>query len=221
MRDPVRRGVDILASTVGALLLSPVAVAVAIAVRHRHGSPVLFRQERAGQCGEPFTILKFRTMTPIQFPGQRDAERLTALGRLLRTTSLDELPQLWNVLRGDMSLIGPRPTLPEQVVHYSGRQRGRLAVRPGLTGWAQVRGRNALSWPERIELDLWYVANRSLLLDLRILGLTVAQLVRPSGITAPGGENPGFPHPTSAPPPCPPPSAPSPPGALVRGGIPR
>jgi hypothetical protein len=141
-------------------------------------------------------------MTPIQFPGQRDAERLTALGRLLRTTSLDELPQLWNVLRGDMSLIGPRPTLPEQVVHYSGRQRGRLAVRPGLTGWAQVRGRNSLSWPERIELDLWYVANRSLLLDLRILGLTVAQLVRPSGITARAAREPRFHHhPTSAPPP--------------------
>ncbi len=199
MRDPMRRAVDIFASTLGAVLLSPVAAVVAIAVRRRHGSPVLFRQQRAGQCGEPFTILKFRTMTPARFPGQLDAERLTALGRLLRSTSLDELPQLWNVLRGEMSLIGPRPTLPEQVVHYSGRQRGRLAVRPGLTGWAQVRGRNALSWPERIELDLWYVANRSLRLDLRIVGLTLVQLVRPAGITAVGGENPGFPHPVATP----------------------
>jgi lipopolysaccharide/colanic/teichoic acid biosynthesis glycosyltransferase len=200
----VRRAVDLAASALGGLALAPLAAVVALAIRLRHGPPVLFRQVRAGRHGEPFTILKFRTMHPERFPGQPDAERLTGLGRLLRSTSLDELPQLWNVLRGDMSLIGPRPTLPEQVVHYSARQRGRLAVRPGLTGWAQVRGRNALSWPERIELDLWYLAHRSLRLDLRILALTAARLVRPTGITGAGGVNPGFPTPIPQPRPAPP-----------------
>jgi lipopolysaccharide/colanic/teichoic acid biosynthesis glycosyltransferase len=191
----MRRIVDVVAGGLGGLLLVPVAAVVAVVIRCRCGSPVLFRQLRAGRRGEPFTILKFRTMRPERFPGEPDAERLTPLGRALRSSSLDELPQLWNVLRGEMSLIGPRPTLPEQVVHYSPRQRGRLAVRPGLTGWAQVRGRNALSWPERIELDLWYLAHRSVLLDLRIVALTVLRLLRPSGITGPGGHNPGFPAP--------------------------
>ncbi|WP_214405096.1 sugar transferase [Pseudonocardia lacus] len=227
----MRRTVDVVVGALAGLLLAPVAGVVALAIRLRHGPPVLFRQVRAGRHGEPFTILKFRTMRPERFPGQPDADRLTALGRRLRSTSLDELPQLWNVLRGEMSLIGPRPTLPEQVVHYSARQRGRLAVRPGLTGWAQVRGRNALSWPERIELDLWYLANRSLLLDLRIVALTAARLLRPTGVTGAGGVNPGFPHPAPppappslsppAPPPVPPPrTAAPPPPHPVRGGTP-
>ncbi len=192
----MKRLVDIIGSALGAVLLAPIAVLIAIAIRSRCGSPVLFRQERSGRDGTPFTMVKFRTMRSPTRSGQPDAERLLRLGQLLRRSSLDEIPQLWNVLRGEMSLVGPRPTLPEQVVHYSPRQRGRLAVRPGLSGWAQVCGRNALSWPERIELDLWYVAHRSLLLDVQIIGLTLLRLLRPSGITGADGQNPGFPHPT-------------------------
>jgi lipopolysaccharide/colanic/teichoic acid biosynthesis glycosyltransferase len=138
-------------------------------------------------------------MRPERYPGEPDSDRSPRLGQLIRATSLDELPQLWNVLVGDMSLIGPRPTLPEQVAHYSDHQRGRLAVRPGITGWAQVNGRNSLSWPERIELDLWYLRHRSLRLDLRILVLTVLRLVRPHGIYGAGGVNPGFPVDDSTP----------------------
>lgn len=168
---------------------------IALLIRCTMGGPVLFRQTRTGLRGEEFRILKFRTMRDKRFPEEPDAPRITRLGAVLRRTSLDELPQLWNVARGEMGVIGPRPTLPEQVVHYSRRQRGRLDVRPGLTGWAQVRGRNSITWPQRIELDLWYVRNRSLRLDLRILLLTVRVLLRPAGITAAGGVNPGFPAP--------------------------
>ena len=193
----MRRAVDVIVATVGGVLLAPVMAVVAVLVRWRLGRPVLFRQRRSGLLGEEFTIVKFRTMRPERYPGQPDTERSTPFGDLLRSSSLDELPQLWNVARGDMSLIGPRPTLPEQVVHYSERQRGRLAVRPGLTGWAQVRGRNSLSWPDRIELDLWYVEHRSLALDLRILAATVRTLLRRTGITGEGGVNQGFPVPPS------------------------
>ncbi len=146
------------------------------------GRPALYRSTRAGLSGEPFSLLKFRTMrhgadrTP--FP---DADLVTPLGRLLRRTSLDELPQLWNVLRGDMSLVGPRPTLPYQVERYTERQRGRLAVRPGLTGWAQVRGRNSMPWAERIELDLHYVAEQSLLFDLKVLLFSVKVVLSGAG----------------------------------------
>jgi lipopolysaccharide/colanic/teichoic acid biosynthesis glycosyltransferase len=166
---------------------------VALLVRWRLGSPVLFRQVRSGIHGQAFAIVKFRTMRPAEFAGESDAHRTPRLGRVLRHTSIDELPQLWNILAGHMSFIGPRPTLPEQVASYSDRQRGRLAVRPGVTGWAQVNGRNSLSWPERINLDLWYVEHRSLWLDLRILALTMRRLVRPCGITGEGGVNPDFP----------------------------
>ena len=191
----MRRLIDVMLCVLAGLLLAPVAAAVALALWCQSGSPVLFRQERAGRYGEPFTILKFRTMTPFMFSGHSDRDRVTRLGRFLRASSLDEIPQLGNVLRGEMSLIGPRPTLPEQVVHYSDRQRLRLTVLPGLTGWAQVRGRNSLSWPERIELDIFYVTHQSLFLDLKIFCLTLLRLIRPTGITAAGGENPGFPHP--------------------------
>ncbi len=184
-------------SAVGLAVGSPLLAAIAVAVRLTMGRPVLFRQLRTGLDGVEFHIVKFRTMRPETFPGEPDAQRLGRVGRALRTTSLDELPQLCNILRGDMSLIGPRPTLPEQVVHYSPRQRGRLAVRPGVTGWAQVVGRNSLSWPERIELDLWYIEHRSLRLDLRILARTVRALVRPQGVTGEGGVNPGFPVPNA------------------------
>ena len=193
---PSRRLFDVLAACAGLALAGPAMVVIAALVRWRLGSPVLFRQARAGWHGKTFAIVKFRTMKPPRFPGEPDGARLTALGRLLRRLSLDELPQLLNILRGEMSVIGPRPTLPEQVRGYDRRQRGRLAVRPGLTGWAQVHGRNLLSWPERIELDLYYIEHRTWRLDLRILVRTLAQLVRPHGVVGPGGVNPGFPQPT-------------------------
>jgi lipopolysaccharide/colanic/teichoic acid biosynthesis glycosyltransferase len=203
----MRRAVDVVVSAATLAVLSPVLAVLALVVRLRLGSPVLFRQLRSGLHGEPFTIVKLRTMRPERYPGEPDADRIPPLGRLLRSSSLDELPQLWNVLRGEMSLIGPRPTLPEQVERYGPRERGRLAVRPGLTGWAQVNGRNDISWPERIELDLEYIERRSLRLDLRIVARTVARLLRPSGVTAEGGVNPGFPgpdDPSSPTPPAPP-----------------
>jgi lipopolysaccharide/colanic/teichoic acid biosynthesis glycosyltransferase len=171
----------------------PIALVIALVVRWELGSPVLFRQRRSGLRGREFTILKFRTMRPARHAAETDLDRDTPLGQRLRAASLDELPQLVNVLRGDMSLIGPRPTLPEQVVHYDARQRGRLSIRPGITGWAQVNGRNSISWPERIELDLWYIANRSLRVDLKVLWLTVLNVIRPRGITGAGGVNDGFP----------------------------
>jgi len=189
----VRRLVDIVVAGVAALVLAPVAVLVAMLIRWQLGSPVLFRQRRSGLKGRQFTILKFRTMREARHDAETDLDRDTPLGRRLRAASLDELPQLFNVLRGDMSLIGPRPTLPEQVEHYDTRQRGRLTIRPGITGWAQVNGRNSISWPERIELDLWYIANRSFWLDLKVLWLTVVTVIRPRGITGLAGVNEGFP----------------------------
>lgn len=191
----MRRTFDLAVCLVAGVLLLPVIAATAVAVRLSMGSPVLFRQRRSGLDGAEFYIVKFRSMRAEAYPGEPDPDRTPRLGTLLRASSLDELPQLWNVLRGDMAVIGPRPTLPEQVVHYSDRQRRRLSVRPGLTGWAQVNGRNSLSWPERIELDLWYLDHRSWRLDARILALTALRLLRPSGVTAPGGVNPGFPVP--------------------------
>ena len=196
----LRRSVDVGAAVLGLVVLSPLLLAVAAAVVLTLGRPVLFRQLRIGRDEVPFTILKFRSMRAEAYPGEPDAERDSAFGRLIRGSSVDELPQLVNVLRGDMSLIGPRPTLPEQVVLYTPRQRGRHAVRPGLTGWAQVNGRNSISWPERIELDLQYIEHRSLGMDLRILGRTVRRLVRPTGIYGAGGVNAGFPGPSETPP---------------------
>lgn len=206
----LRRVVDIVGSAVALVVLWPVCVVAGVAIRIRIGSPVLFRQQRSGKRGEEFTLVKLRTMRAERYPGEPDADRTPRLGRLLRATSLDELPQLWNVLRGDMTLIGPRPTLPEQVARYGPHERRRLEVRPGLTGWAQVNGRNSLTWPERIELDIWYIDHRSLRLDLRILARTLSRLARPSGVTAEGGVNPGFPGPAEADGPSPP--RPSPPG---------
>jgi len=193
--DIMRRVTDIAVALVVAVLTLPLALLAAGAVRLSMGSPVLFRQQRSGYRGREFTIVKFRTMRAARYEGESDLGRDTPVGRLLRGLSLDEIPQLWNVLRGDMSLIGPRPTLPEQVRCYDQRQRGRLAVRPGITGWAQVNGRNSISWPERITLDLWYIEHRSVWLDLRILWLTVVNVIRPHGVTAAGGVNPGFPQP--------------------------
>jgi lipopolysaccharide/colanic/teichoic acid biosynthesis glycosyltransferase len=183
---------DLVASGLGLLVLAPVGLVIALAILTNMGHPVLFRQRRCGRNGREFVILKFRTLRQPRHPDEPDRDRQTRLGAALRWTSLDEVPQLVNIWKGDMSVIGPRPTLPEQVRHYSSRQRGRLAVRPGLTGLAQVCGRNSLSWPERIELDLWYLENRSWRLDLRILLRTVGVLLRPRGVVGPGGVNPGF-----------------------------
>ncbi|BAJ27452.1 MULTISPECIES: sugar transferase [Kitasatospora] len=199
----MKRGGDLAITTLAGIIALPLGLLIALLIRATMGGPVIFRQIRSGRHGQEFRILKFRTMRDKQYEDEPDAPRITRLGALLRKTSLDELPQLWNVVRGDMGVIGPRPTLPEQVVHYTDRQRGRLALRPGLTGWAQVRGRNSITWPERIELDLWYIEHRGLLLDLRILALTARMLLRPTGITAAGGVNPGFPVPAPAEAPAP------------------
>ena len=195
----MRRAVDLVVAAVAAVVLAPLTAALAVAIRLTMGRPVLFRQQRSGWHGEEFSIAKFRTMRTPRYPGEPDADRLTRIGAFLRGTSLDELPQLLNVFRGEMSLIGPRPTLPEQVVHYSAHQRRRLEVRPGITGYAQVKGRNSISWPERIELDIWYIDHRTLSLDLRILLFTLRNLVRREGITGPGGVNQGFPLPDPSP----------------------
>lgn len=171
------------------LMLGPLLVIVALAVRLMLGSPVLLRQTRPGQNGRPFTFLKFRTMTQACDDSGRllpDEARLMPFGRRLRASSLDELPQLFNVLKGDMSLVGPRPLLMEYLALYSPEQARRHDVKPGITGWAQINGRNAISWEEKFALDLWYVDHYSLLLDLRILATTFIRIVRPRDIAAPG-----------------------------------
>jgi sugar transferase EpsL len=167
----------------------PVLLVVALAVLLAIGQPILFRQIRIGRQGSQFTLIKFRTMIEAYGPDGDllpDSARLTTFGRFFRASSLDELPELFNVLRGDMSLVGPRPLLPEYLNHYSSRHAQRHSVRPGITGLAQVRGRNTLTWYDRFELDVWYVEHRSILLDLRILGETLFHLVRRKGISAPG-----------------------------------
>jgi lipopolysaccharide/colanic/teichoic acid biosynthesis glycosyltransferase len=171
----VNRVADVALAGLGLVLTSPLLAAAAVAIRLEDGGPVLFRQTRVGKDGEDFELLKLRSMSVgaehvgAGFAVDRGDSRITRVGRLLRRTSVDELPQLWNVLRGDMSVIGPRPTLRYQVDRYSDRQRRRLEVRPGLTGWAQVNGRATLSWDDRIELDVWYVDHRSAAVDLKIL----------------------------------------------------
>ncbi len=185
----IMRAFDLLAAVIALSLLSVPLACIAILVRVRMGSPVLFRQVRPGLSGEPFELVKFRTMLDaVSRDGspRPDAERLTPFGRWLRSTSLDELPALWNVLRGDMSLVGPRPLLMQYLPLYSARQARRHEVRPGITGWAQVNGRNALTWPQKFELDVWYVENRSFWLDLRILWMTLLVVLRRDGISAQG-----------------------------------
>jgi lipopolysaccharide/colanic/teichoic acid biosynthesis glycosyltransferase len=184
----IRRAIDIAVSALALAVTAPVLAVLMIAIRLESDGPALFRQRRSGLHGQEFEALKLRTMVQgAEHSGaglavnQGDA-RITRVGALLRRTSLDELPNLLNVLRGEMSLIGPRPTLPVQVAQYTDRQRGRLAVRPGITGWAQVNGRASLPWAERIELDLYYIEHRSLALDLRILSRTVAMVLGGSGL---------------------------------------
>jgi len=184
----IRRAIDIVVSAVLLVLTSPVLLAAVVAVKLDSRGPAFYRQRRSGLRGAPFDMVKLRTMVDgAEHVGAGLAidagdERITRVGAVLRRTSLDELPNLVNVLRGDMSLIGPRPTLPVQVAQYSERQRGRLAVRPGLTGWAQVNGRASLPWAERIELDLWYIEHRSLALDLRIVWRTVVLVLFGHGL---------------------------------------
>lgn len=178
-----KRAVDLLASSAGLVVSAPIQLGVAAAIRATMGSPVLFRQQRPGKDGKLFTMVKFRTM---RTGAASDAARLTRLGKFLRATSLDELPSLWNVAAGQMSLVGPRPLLPEYLPRYSPRQARRHEVRPGITGLAQVSGRNALGWDERFELDVQYVEQRSWRLDLWILGQTVRKVLVREGISAEG-----------------------------------
>jgi lipopolysaccharide/colanic/teichoic acid biosynthesis glycosyltransferase len=185
----VKRLFDFLASVVALVVLSPVLLVLAILVRWKLGSPVIFRQPRPGRGGRLFEVWKFRTMTDARDGhGQLlpDAARLSPFGRWLRATSLDELPELWNVLRGEMSLVGPRPLLVEYLALYSAEQSRRHELRPGLTGWAQINGRNALTWDEKFRLDVWYVDHRTFWLDLKIIALTVARVFRREGISAMG-----------------------------------
>ncbi|PKN91560.1 MAG: sugar transferase [Chloroflexi bacterium HGW-Chloroflexi-6] len=190
MRSPLlKRIFDIAVAALGLLLLSPVLLVVVALVRLFHGSPVLFGQTRPGFKGMPFRIYKFRTMTNARAADGSllpDAERLTPLGRLLRATSLDELPELLNVLKGEMSLVGPRPLLVQYLERYSPEQMRRHDVLPGITGWAQINGRNALTWDEKFRLDVWYVDNWSFWLDIKIIFLTLWKVVKREGISQPG-----------------------------------
>jgi lipopolysaccharide/colanic/teichoic acid biosynthesis glycosyltransferase len=184
-----KRLLDLLAAALGLLVLSPLLLLIAALVRLTVGAPVLFRQARTGYRGRVFRLYKFRTMTEARGPDGGllpDARRLTPLGGWLRRLSLDELPELINVLRGDMSLVGPRPLLPEYLPLYSREQARRHDVYPGLTGWAQVNGRNALTWADRFDLDVWYAAHRSFGLDLKILLLTLWVVIRGEGVSHPG-----------------------------------
>jgi lipopolysaccharide/colanic/teichoic acid biosynthesis glycosyltransferase len=187
--DRTKRAFDIVAAAGLIVVLLPVLLLLAVLVRCSVGPPVLFRQTRPGRFAKPFTMYKLRTMREACDAHGRvlpDAERMTAVGRFLRHWSLDELPELWHVLRGDMSLVGPRPLLTQYLPLYTARQARRHEVRPGITGWAQVNGRNGLAWPQRLELDVWYVDHRSLALDLKILVLTIIVVLRRSGVTQPG-----------------------------------
>ncbi|MBX3423911.1 MAG: sugar transferase [Pirellulaceae bacterium] len=185
----LKRAIDIAVAAGAILLFSPLLAIIALAIVRSLGKPVLFSQQRPGIKGQPFWMFKFRTMTDA-----RDAEghllpddqRLNRLGKFLRSSSLDELPELWNVLKGDMSLVGPRPLLMQYLPLYTPRQARRHDVRPGITGWAQINGRNALTWEQKFEYDVWYVENQSLWLDLRILACTIFKVLGRQGISAPG-----------------------------------
>lgn len=184
-----KRLFDLAVAVPGFLAVSPLMWLIVLMIRVTQGSPIFFTQVRPGQEGRPFRIVKFRTMNNARGPDGRllpDAERLTPVGRFLRSTSLDELPELYNVLKGDMSVVGPRPLLMQYLDRYTPEQARRHEVKPGLTGWAQVNGRNALSWEEKFRLDVWYVDNWSVALDLKILIMTVVKVLRREGISQPG-----------------------------------
>ncbi len=184
-----KRTLDVVTATILLCILSPLLLVLMFLVRWKLGSPVFFKQQRPGRGGQPFLMVKFRTMTDARDANGEllsDGQRLTRFGKLLRATSLDELPELWNVIRGEMSLVGPRPLLMQYLPLYSPEQSRRHDVRPGITGWAQVNGRNALSWEEKFAFDVWYVENLSLWLDCKILWLTVFRVIRSDGISAAG-----------------------------------
>lgn len=183
----VKRAIDVAGAATGLVVTAPVLAAASVAVRATLGSPVIFQHQRPGLHGKPFVLYKLRTMRSV--PGaegdpRTDAARLTALGQLLRKLSVDELPQLVNVLKGEMSLVGPRPLMMQYLPRYSPHQARRHDVKPGITGWAQVLGRNSLSWEEKFDLDVWYVDHQSLWLDTKILAMTVLRVLRPAGISA-------------------------------------
>ena len=185
----MKRVVDVVGAVFALILLFPLICVICAAVRIRLGSPVLFKQQRPGLYGEPFVICKFRTMRDAFDADENplpDEQRMTRLGKFLRSTSLDELPEFWNALKGDMSLVGPRPLLMEYLPLYTSEQARRHEVKPGITGWAQVNGRNAISWEEKLKLDVWYVDHESLWLDLKILFLTVVKVLRSEGVTQDG-----------------------------------
>jgi sugar transferase EpsL len=189
VNDRTKRLLDVVVAVTLLILLSPVLCVIAALVAAAMGRPVLFRQQRPGLGGKAFTIVKFRTMrdaTDASGNPLPDAQRITRLGRFLRRTSLDELPELVNILRGDMSLVGPRPLLLEYLPRYTDEQMRRHEVRPGITGWSQVNGRNALTWDEKFALDVWYVDHRSMRLDLQILLKTIGNVVKGEGISHPG-----------------------------------
>jgi lipopolysaccharide/colanic/teichoic acid biosynthesis glycosyltransferase len=196
------RALDLIIGVLGTVVSAPLVLTLAVLIRLESPGDPLYTQVRVGRDGRPFSIFKLRTMVSgAEFQGAGLAisegdSRITRLGAILRRTSLDELPNLWNVVRGEMSIVGPRPTLQHQVDAYTDRQRGRLSVKPGITGWAQVNGRASLPWPERIELDLWYVENRSVRLDLEILRRTLRQVAGGGGVYK--GENGGWTPPTTA-----------------------
>ena len=184
-----KRIMDVVGALLGLVIFSPVLLLLYFWIRKDMGSPVLFQQTRPGRDGQPFKMMKFRSMRDSTGPdGQPlpDAERITPLGSKLRSSSLDELPGLWNVLKGDMSLVGPRPLLVEYLPLYSLTQVRRHELRPGITGWAQVNGRNALSWEKKFELDVWYVDNRSICLDLKIIWMTIQKVIKRDDISAEG-----------------------------------
>jgi sugar transferase EpsL len=185
----MKRALELMLAVPALLMLLPLLGAIALAIRLSHGPSVLFRQVRPGKDGRPFEICKFRTMREATGDDARslsDAERITRFGSFLRSTSLDELPELWNVIRGEMSIVGPRPLLMEYLPLYTEEQARRHSVRPGLTGWSQINGRNAAGWTERLAMDVWYVENRTLALDLRILLVTFWKVVRREGISQEG-----------------------------------
>lgn len=189
MNDALKRGFDIAVATVALILLGPLFLVIAATVRLGMGKPVLFRQMRAGFRKRPFMLFKFRTMKNAPRSAvdvSYDAARLTPLGRVLRAFSIDEIPQLWNVLKGDMSLVGPRPLLVEYLDRYTEEQTRRHEVRPGITGWAQVNGRNSLTWEDKFKLDVWYVDHRRMWLDFQILARTVGNIIRREGISQSG-----------------------------------
>lgn len=185
----MKRFFDLTAALFGLLLLSPIILALMLLIRRKLGAPVFFSQTRPSLYGKPFKMIKFRTMTDAHNANGEllpDSVRLTPIGKFLRSTSLDELPELWNVLKGDMSLVGPRPLLMEYLSLYTPEQARRHHVRPGITGWAQINGRNAISWEEKFKLDVWYVDNQSFWLDLKIISLTLKKVVIREGISAEG-----------------------------------